>query len=54
MRVQLAYPYQNHKADSIVDLPEQEARDLVHFGRARWPETEKSAAKSEPAPKKEN
>lgn len=40
MKVELAYPYtdadgKNHKADSTVDLPDDEARDLVHFGRAR-------------------
>lgn len=53
-RVTLSYPYKNHKADSTVDLSEQEALDLVHFGRARKPETEKAAAKSEPAKTKEN
>ena len=52
MKVQLAYPYKNHKADSTVDLPEQEARDLVHYGRARKAQPDKPAA--EPAKSKEN
>lgn len=38
-KVELLYPYtdksgKNHNADATALLPEQEAADLVHFGRA--------------------
>ena len=34
-KVQLAYPYKSHKADDVVELPEDEARQLLRDGRAR-------------------
>lgn len=48
LRVEFAYDYtdkagQNHKADASASLPREEAKNLIHFGRAR--------AAKEPAPK---
>jgi hypothetical protein len=44
LRVTLAYPYTGpdgteHRADSTVSLPREEAKNLLHAGRARYPET---------------
>jgi hypothetical protein len=49
MRVEFAYPYtdragKNHNADATASLPLEEAKNLIHFGRARVPEP--SAAKA--------
>ena len=40
IRVELAYPYtdaagKNHNADATASLPREEAKNLIHFGRAR-------------------
>lgn len=40
LRVEFAYPYtdkagNNHSADASASLPREEARELIHFGRAR-------------------
>lgn len=37
-RVVLAYPYGDHKPDSTIDLPDDEADRLVRDGFARLPE----------------
>ncbi len=38
-RVVLAYPYGDHKPDSTIDLPDDEANRLVRDGFARPPES---------------
>ena len=48
-KVELLYPYtdksgKNHNADATAFLPEQEAADLVHLGRAVEPK-QKAAEK---------
>jgi hypothetical protein len=40
LKVELAYPYtdaagKNHHADATASLPREEAKNLIHFGRAR-------------------
>jgi hypothetical protein len=40
LRVEFAYPYtdkagKNHNADASASLPREEAKNLIHFGRAR-------------------
>lgn len=40
MTVAFAYPYtdkagNNHRADATASLPREEAKHLIHFGRAR-------------------
>jgi hypothetical protein len=40
IRVEFAYPYtdaagKNHNADATASLPREEAKNLIHFGRAR-------------------
>ena len=45
VRVALAYPLttadgEEHKADSEVDLPREQAVELIHYGRARAATTE--------------
>jgi len=40
VQVEFAYPYtdkagKNHNADATASLPRGEARELIHFGRAR-------------------
>jgi hypothetical protein len=52
LRVTLAYAYtdkagKSHDADSTVNLPRAEANDLLHFGRARVPDTTASSAATE-------
>lgn len=47
--VELAYPYtdkagKEHKPDAKVNLPVGEANELLHFGRARVPESKASKA----------
>ncbi len=49
IKVEFAYPYtdaagKNHNADATASLPLEEAKNLIHFGRAR-------AVKDEAAPK---
>ena len=49
IRVELAYPYtdaagKNHNADATASLPREEAKNLIHFGRARV--SEESAPKA--------
>lgn len=49
LRVTLAYPYTGpdgveHRADSTVSLPLEVAKNLIHFGRARVPDTKASSA----------
>lgn len=43
LTVELAYPLQRdgkqHKPDAVVELPADEARQLVRDGYARWPAT---------------
>lgn len=51
MKVVLAYPYtddkgKEHAPDSTIDLPEDVARDRVHYGWARWPEDDTKTTKS--------
>ena len=48
IQVEFAYPYtdkagKNHNADATASLPLEEAKNLIHFGRAR--------AAKDPAPK---
>jgi hypothetical protein len=40
VKVEFAYPYtdaagKNHNADATASLPREEAKNLIHFGRAR-------------------
>lgn len=35
MKVQLAYPYENHRADTTIDVDDATARLLLREGRAR-------------------
>lgn len=50
MKVQLAYPFIDeagkvHDPDSMIDLPDDQATQLIRDGRARTPETRSSAKK---------
>ena len=51
LKVTLAYPYTGpdgveHRADSTVSLPTEDAKNLLHAGRARLPETPSKATKA--------
>jgi hypothetical protein len=38
--IQLAYPYEGHAPDEVVDVDDITARDMVRDGMARWPDVE--------------
>lgn len=38
MRIVLAYPYKGNDPDAEIELPDDEARQLLRSGRARLPE----------------
>ena len=51
LKVTLAYPYTGpdgveHRADSTASLPTEDAKNLLHAGRARLPETPSKATKA--------
>lgn len=53
-RIELAYPYTDaegtrHEADSVVELPNDVAVELLAYGRAR-PATDQAASRPAPAP----
>jgi hypothetical protein len=54
IQVEFAYPYtdkagKNHNADATASLPREEAKNLIHFGRARA--SKDTAPKAATAPK---
>ena len=54
VQVEFAYPYtdrsgKNHNADATASLPREEAKNLIHFGRARA--AKDTAPKAATAPK---
>jgi hypothetical protein len=43
MKVQLAYEYEGHEPDEVVDVDDATASRLIYEGRARVPDKEEKA-----------
>lgn len=54
IKVTLAYPYtdsdgKGHRADTTLSLPREDAKNLIHAGRARYPDPVAKKASDTPA-----
>lgn len=51
MKVQLAYPYDGHEADEVVEVPDGVGQRLINEGRARVPAESKTSKTSKASSK---